>query len=284
MALEQSGKACNGNLRTRALAQVSADVNIKGQDNADLVSMSAKEWCTESLSTSLSSICSVWDSSFVVWGQNCYPTNGSCTSRRPHTQRFLRRSFGRRNLAMILQHPSHSPDFAPCDFFLFSTMKDNLIHSFIHQWIYSPLLGPGLLFSFVIFFTQDGRTPWTGDQPVARPLPTQRTTQTEQTRARTHTHIHPLSGIWTHVPSVRASEDSSCLTPRGHCDRRRIISRDRILKPGRRFRKLWRRFYIISRRMASVNRWNSCISEGGNYSDRGHFTLLTAAYDYSIFI
>jgi hypothetical protein len=28
------------------------------------------------------------------------------------------------------------------------------IHSFIRQWIYSPLLGPGLFFSFVIFFTQ----------------------------------------------------------------------------------------------------------------------------------
>jgi hypothetical protein len=48
--------------------------------------------------------------------------------------------------------------------------------SFIHQWLYSPLLGPGLFFIFVIFFT-DGRTPWTGDQPVARPLPTHRTTQ-----------------------------------------------------------------------------------------------------------
>jgi hypothetical protein len=28
------------------------------------------------------------------------------------------------------------------------------IHSFIHQWLYSHLLGPGLFFSFVIFFTQ----------------------------------------------------------------------------------------------------------------------------------
>jgi hypothetical protein len=27
-------------------------------------------------------------------------------------------------------------------------------HSFIHQWLYSPLLGTGLFFSFVIFFTQ----------------------------------------------------------------------------------------------------------------------------------
>jgi hypothetical protein len=30
----------------------------------------------------------------------------------------------------------------------------HFIHSFIHQWLYSPLLGPGLFFSFVIFFTQ----------------------------------------------------------------------------------------------------------------------------------
>jgi hypothetical protein len=27
-------------------------------------------------------------------------------------------------------------------------------HSFIYQWLYSPLLGPGLFFSFVMFFTQ----------------------------------------------------------------------------------------------------------------------------------
>jgi hypothetical protein len=50
------------------------------------------------------------------------------------------------------------------------------------------LLGPGLLFSFVMLFT-DGRTPWTSDQPVARPLPTHRTTQTQN--KRTHTHNHP---------------------------------------------------------------------------------------------
>jgi hypothetical protein len=29
-----------------------------------------------------------------------------------------------------------------------------VIHSFIHQWLYSPLSGPGLLFSFVFIFTQ----------------------------------------------------------------------------------------------------------------------------------
>jgi hypothetical protein len=56
------------------------------------------------------------------------------------------------------------------------------IHSFIHSFIqrlYSPLLGPGLFFSFVIFFYTVGRTPWTSDQPVLRPLPTYDDTNTE---------------------------------------------------------------------------------------------------------
>jgi hypothetical protein len=38
------------------------------------------------------------------------------------------------------------------------------------------LLDLGLFFSFLIIYTV-GRTPWTGDQPVARPLSTHRTTQ-----------------------------------------------------------------------------------------------------------
>jgi hypothetical protein len=43
-------------------------------------------------------------------------------------------------------------------------------------------------------------TPWTGDQPDARPLPTHR--KTEQGKMRTH--IHASSGIRTHDTSVRA--------------------------------------------------------------------------------
>jgi hypothetical protein len=50
-----------------------------------------------------------------------------------------------------------------------------------------------------------GRTPWTGDQPVARPLPTQDNTN----RINTHTDIHALSGIQNGEPSVRAGENSS---------------------------------------------------------------------------
>jgi hypothetical protein len=39
--------------------------------------------------------------------------------------------------------------------------------------------GPGLLFSSVIILFTDGETPWMSDQPLARSLPTHRTTQTE---------------------------------------------------------------------------------------------------------
>jgi hypothetical protein len=85
----------------------------------------------------------------------------------------------------------------------------------IYLWLYSPLLGLGRFFSFLIYTHAVGRTPWTWDQPVARPLPTHRTTQTQNK----HTDIHVLSGIRTHDPIVRASENCSCLRPRGHCNR-----------------------------------------------------------------
>jgi hypothetical protein len=188
----------------------------------------------------------------------------------------------------------------------------SLFHSFIHQWLYSPLLGPGLFFSFIICFMQTvgllgrvispsqgqylhagqhkhrintytdihalsgirthdpsvraseaclrprdhrhqlykfivtvfsvflmsiylwlyspcaswplfqflnlyrvGITPWTGDEPFARPLPTRRTTQTQNKL----TDIHASSGIRTHDSNIRAGEDGLCLRPRCHCAR-----------------------------------------------------------------
>jgi hypothetical protein len=42
-------------------------------------------------------------------------------------------------------------------------------------------------------------------------------------RINAHTDIKALSGIRTHDPSARASEDNSCLRPRGHCDRHRLL-------------------------------------------------------------
>jgi hypothetical protein len=55
------------------------------------------------------------------------------------------------------------------------------IHLFIRQWLYSPLLDLGRFFSFLIFY-RVARTPWTGDQPVARPL-----------RAHTRQHKHRIN-------------------------------------------------------------------------------------------
>jgi hypothetical protein len=55
-----------------------------------------------------------------------------------------------------------------------------------------------------------GRTPWTGDHPVAMSLPTHRTTHTQNTSK--HTDIYASSGIRTHDPTVQAEEDGSCLS------------------------------------------------------------------------
>jgi hypothetical protein len=81
-----------------------------------------------------------------------------------------------------------------------------------------PFVGPWPLFQFLDPIYRVSGTPWTGDQPVARPLPTHRTTQTQNNNR----DIHAFSGILTYDPSVRATEDSSCLRPRGHCDRHEV--------------------------------------------------------------
>jgi hypothetical protein len=65
-----------------------------------------------------------------------------------------------------------------------------------------------------------GRTPWTGDQPIAKPL----SIQTDK--------IYALSGIRTHNPSIRAGEDNSCLKQRGHRDRHNMAELNE-LKSGK---------------------------------------------------
>jgi hypothetical protein len=90
---------------------------------------------------------------------------------------------------------------------------------FIHIWLYSPR-GPWSLFQFLNLHTV-GMTPWTGDQPVSRPLPAYRTAHIEYTHK---IDIHASNGIRIHDPFVRAGEDGSCLRPRGHCDRQSLLS------------------------------------------------------------
>jgi hypothetical protein len=53
----------------------------------------------------------------------------------------------------------------------------------IYLWLYSPY-GTSPLFQFLNLHTVS-RTPWTGDQSVARPLPAHRTTQTQNKRTQT---------------------------------------------------------------------------------------------------
>jgi hypothetical protein len=82
----------------------------------------------------------------------------------------------------------------------------------IHQWLYSP----GLFFSFIIFFTQTigllGRAISPSQGHYIH-------TGQHKHRINAHADIHALSGIRTHDPSVRVSEDSSCLRPRSPCGR-----------------------------------------------------------------
>jgi hypothetical protein len=47
-----------------------------------------------------------------------------------------------------------------------------------------PFVGPWPLYSVLIFYTV-AKTLWTGDQPIARPLPAHRTTQTHNNRRQT---------------------------------------------------------------------------------------------------
>jgi hypothetical protein len=58
-------------------------------------------------------------------------------------------------------------------------------------------VGPWPLFGFLILYTV-GRTPWTGDQPVAMPLPVHRITQTQNIRPQTST---PQVGFEPTIPA-----------------------------------------------------------------------------------
>jgi hypothetical protein len=66
----------------------------------------------------------------------------------------------------------------------------NQIYSFIllfynSSMVLQPFVGPWPLLQFRNLIYTVGRTPWTSDQPVARPLPTNRRTQTQNKRTQT---------------------------------------------------------------------------------------------------
>jgi hypothetical protein len=63
------------------------------------------------------------------------------------------------------------------------TILKTSVYLFVSLWLYSPSLGLGRFFSFLIVSTV-GRTPWTWDQRVARPLPAHRTAQAQNKRTQ----------------------------------------------------------------------------------------------------
>jgi hypothetical protein len=92
------------------------------------------------------------------------------------------------------------------DFWWWSdTLFKIVIMDFVCLSIYGStvlLLDLGRLFSFLILYTV-GRTPWTGDQPAARPLPTHRKTQAHNKRTQTSM---PWVGLEPMIPAFEQAK------------------------------------------------------------------------------
>jgi hypothetical protein len=85
---------------------------------------------------------------------------------------------------MTMSRPhSHSWSIIILNLLIISSFEINLAIS-LSLIGCTALVDLGRFFSFLILYTA-GRTPWVGDQPVARPLPTCRTTQTQNKRTQT---------------------------------------------------------------------------------------------------
>jgi hypothetical protein len=95
------------------------------------------------------------------------------------------------------------------------SVQSPITHRHYLSVVLQPFVGPWPLLSFLIFYTV-GRAPWTGDQSVVRSLPIDRTTQTQNKRTQT---AMPRVEFEPTIPVFGAGEDSSCLKPRGPCDR-----------------------------------------------------------------
>jgi hypothetical protein len=93
----------------------------------------------------------------------------------------------------------------------FSFLSFSLYDS-IAFWTFTPF------FSFLILHTI-GRTPWTGDQPVARPLPTHGTTQTQNKRTQTsmpQAGFEPMTAVFERAKTVRASDRATTVIGGSH--------------------------------------------------------------------
>jgi hypothetical protein len=72
-----------------------------------------------------------------------------------------------------------------------------------------PFVGPWPRFQFLDLFYIIGRTPWTGDQPVARPLPAHTTAQKQNKRTQTsmaRVGFEPRIPVLERANTVHASD------------------------------------------------------------------------------
>jgi hypothetical protein len=79
--------------------------------------------------------------------------------------------------------------------------------------VVQPFVGPWFLLQFRNLFYTDGRTPWTSDQPVARPLPAHRTTQSQK-KSHTQTSMprvgfEPMIPVFERVKTVHALDGAA---------------------------------------------------------------------------
>jgi hypothetical protein len=96
----------------------------------------------------------------------------------------------------------------------------------IYLSIYGSKALVGLQFLNLYSYTDD-RTPWTSDQPVARPLPRQRTTQTQNKRTQTSM---PWVGIESTIPVFERAKAVHALD-RAETVIGRVISRNHKTAP-----------------------------------------------------
>jgi hypothetical protein len=167
----------------------------------------------------------------VVQQQELFRCGIFCICSLPVVQRLLgtHHKHSVHNWALYVHHcPVPTRPFSFLLFSYFITLIVPVLQCYCCQKVLR-------LFSYFDHFT-NGRTPWTSDQLVARPLPKHRRTQTQNKHVRIW-NIYALCGIRTHDPGFRASEDSTCLRPLGYRDRR---------QPKRCLLSLWFRIFGVN--------------------------------------
>jgi hypothetical protein len=86
-------------------------------------------------------------------------------------------------------------------------------YSFIHSSMApQPFVGPWPLPQFFNIFNTDGRTRWTSDQPVSRPLPKHRPTQTQNKHTQTSmpwVGFKPTIPVFERAKTVHALDQCS---------------------------------------------------------------------------